>query len=249
MRKKLIVVLVIMIVSLICYMRNVYDIIVRNSRSCVENSSYTSDNIRDIMTSKKDKVVVIDAGHGGNDPGKVGVHNELEKDINLSIAYMLKDKMVDAGFSVLMTRTSDDGLYNIYDKNKKMSDLRKRVEIINTSEAVCLISIHQNSFSSSNERGAQVFYYNTSELSNKLAKFVQKSMKEYHDVNNTRQEKSNGSYYILKKTYKPAIIVECGFLSNGEEAYKLTTKKYQESIATSICNGVVSWANDIIESE
>jgi len=204
------------------------------------------ENIRQILVSDMDKTIVIDPGHGGHDPGKVGVHNELEKDINLEIAYRLKDKLIKSGFSVIMTRTKDEALNDIYDKNKKMGDLRKRIEIINTSGAICLVSIHQNSFTSEREKGAQVFFYGNSEMSKDLACGIQDRLKVDYDENNTRKYKSNNSYYLLKKSCIPSIIVECGFLSNEYEASMLVKKACQEEIAQAINNGIIMWANGII---
>ncbi len=209
----------------------------------------TDKQIRDKLLSKEDKIVVIDAGHGGKDPGKIGIHNEIEKDINLSIAYILKNKLIKSGFSVIMTRTGDEGLDSIYDKNKKMSDMRKRTEIINLAGAVCMVSVHQNSYVSEKEHGAQSFYYTTSDVSKSLARAIQESMKANCDGNNSRMEKANDSYYILKKSVIPSVIVECGFLSNDREARMLASASYQYKVAEAIKLGVIKWANDIIEGK
>ena len=248
-KKLKVAILVVFVVCLICYIRNVISIIMMSKSEPVINEVAricSKDEVRERLMSKRDKIVVIDAGHGGNDPGKVGVHNELEKDINLSIAYILKDKLIKSGFSVIMTRTGDDGLYDVNDTNKKVSDMKKRVEIINLAEAICMVSIHQNSYTSSSEHGAQSFYYSTSDISKELAIFIQESMKKNYDANNKRMEKSNDSYFILKKSFIPAVIVECGFLSNEEEANKLTTPKCQYKVAEAIKLGIIKWANDII---
>ena len=247
--KKKILIIIVVAAGLICYGRNIYSVIVSNKTGRIESTlkcDMGAEKIREILLSSKDKIIIVDAGHGGKDPGKVGIHNELEKDINLSIAMKLKDRLLEQGFSVIMTRTKDEGLYSEYDRNKKMADLRKRVEIVNSSDALCMVSIHQNSFTSSRERGSQVFYYSTSDLSEGLAKCVQNSLKEKINKDNKREEKSNGSYYLLKKTYKPAVIVECGFLSNGEEATKLSDEKYQGEIARAICEGIINWANGFL---
>ena len=251
-KKFKIVLLVVFLVCLVCYIKNVISII-KSTRSAQVIGDETvvcgRVEVRKRLMSKNDKIVVIDAGHGGNDPGKVGVHNELEKDINLSIAYILKEKLLKSGFSVIMTRTGDDGLYNMNDTNKKISDMNKRVEIINSSNAICLVSIHQNSYISCNEHGAQSFYFRTSDISKELASSIQDSMIRNYDVNNKRMEKANDSYYILKKSYVPAVIVECGFLSNEEESRKLTMPKCQYKIAEAIKLGIIKWANEIINEK
>lgn len=184
------------------------------------------------------KVIVIDAGHGGFDPGKVGIHNELEKDINLEIALKLKKILEKNNFKVIMTREEDKGLYQEGDSNKKRTDMRKRVEIVNSSGAVLAISIHQNSYPQESVKGAQVFYHGESEEGKKLAGLVQQKIKETINDGNHRVEKANGSYYMLKKTECPIIIVECGFLSNSVEAQLLTQEAYQEKMACAIQLGI-----------
>jgi N-acetylmuramoyl-L-alanine amidase len=246
---KKIIIIGILAILVIVYGKHVYETVVSVKNSVVESASTVDDKarIKEILTSDKDKVVIVDPGHGGMDPGKVGVHEELEKDINLSIAHKLKDRLLSCGFSVLMTRTDNDALYDATARNKKMADLNKRVEIVNSSDAVCLVSIHQNSFTSSDQKGAQVFYYTTSLLSQGLAKQVQDTLKTNIAPDNKRVEKENNAYYLLKKTYKPGIIVECGFLSNPEEASLLATEVYQQKLADSVCEGIVKWANGIID--
>ena len=240
---------IVLLILLVIYIRNIYDIICDNKSTNGESYQYQNiEDIRKILKSKKDKIIVIDPGHGGVDPGKVGNNNELEKNINLSIAFKLRDYLVSHGFSVIMTRNSDIGLYSDTDRNKKNSDLRNRVNLINESDAIAVVSIHQNSFASEKERGAQVFYHEKSIISKNMAKDVQEALKEYHDKDNKRVEKANTSYYILKKTIKPTIIIECGFLSNYEEAKNLITDTYQDNVAKAIGNGIVVWANKILAS-
>jgi N-acetylmuramoyl-L-alanine amidase len=116
--------------------------------------------------TKQDKkiTIVLDAGHGGRDPGKVGINGAEEKKINLSIALKLKELLDQNDINVILTREDDNGLYSENDRNRKQADMRKRVEIINNSDAVAVISIHQNSFPQEDQKGAQVFYYSHSKL-------------------------------------------------------------------------------------
>lgn len=191
--------------------------------------------------SEKDenkKIVVIDPGHGGFDPGKVGVNDVLEKDINLSISQKLKEKLEAEGIEVLMTRSEDCGLYSSTDSNKKRTDMQKRVEIINTSNATIAVSIHQNSFSQESSKGAQVFYHESSEKGKMLGETLQEVIKSEIADGNHRVAKSNDSYYMLRKTQCPLVIVECGFLSNYEEAKLLTEDEYQDKMATAILDGI-----------
>lgn len=198
---------------------------------------------------EKDKItIVIDAGHGGFDPGKVGVNNALEKEINLSIAKKLKSFLEQNDIKVIMTREDDNGLYKESDKNKKREDLKNRVAIINSSNAVLAISIHQNSFPQEKYKGTQVFYHEKSEDGKILADIIQERIKKSLKDDNKRMAKSNDSYYMLKKSNCPLIIVECGFLSNWEEATLLCDDFYQEKMAWAIHLGVMEYINkNIIE--
>ena len=182
--------------------------------------------------------IVLDVGHGGFDSGKNGVNGELEKDINLQIALKLKKVLEDNGISVVMTREDDQGLYDENASNKKAQDLQRRCDMINDEKPLMTISIHQNSYTSPEIRGAQVFYYTTSSESQKLAETIQKTLIEQVDPENHREAKANDSYYLLKKTDSVIVIVECGFLSNPQEAEKLADEEYQQKMADAICIGV-----------
>ena len=179
-------------------------------------------------------VIAIDAGHGGSDPGKVGINDKLEKEINLSIALKLEQLLKKNDIEVIMTRTEDVGLYNEGDSNKKRTDMKKRVEIINESNADMCISIHQNSYTSQNVTGAQVFYYEKSDHGNKLANIMQNSLIEQVDNTNRRKAKLNNNYYMLLHVDCPSVIIECGFLSDWNEATKLADDYYQDEIAEAI---------------
>ena len=190
------------------------------------------------MTAKGTKAkVVIDAGHGGFDPGKVGTQNTLEKDINLAIAKKVEKILRESGYTVYMTRTEDKALGDESGKSKKITDLKNRVKMINEAEPAVAVSIHQNSFSAGTS-GAQVFYYTGSEQGKKLAGILQQTVKEIIGDGNRRVEKANSSYYMLKKITCPFAIVECGFLSNPTEESLLRDEKYQQKMAKGICEGI-----------
>lgn len=191
--------------------------------------------------------IVIDPGHGGRDPGKVGVNGALEKDINLTIALRLKDLLEQNDINIIMTRTEDEGLYSESDSNKKRTDLNNRINIINSSNAVFSISIHQNSFSQENVKGAQVFYHALSEQGMNLAMTLQEQLKETIKDGNHRKAKSNTSYYMLKHTTCPLVIVECGYLSNYTEAELLINEEYQEKLAWAIHLGIMKHLNNEIK--
>ena len=192
--------------------------------------------VRRAMAPAEQKVVAIDPGHGGWDPGKSGTSGEDEKDINLSISLLLGKYLQLGGAEVVYTRTEDEAL-----GSKKRSDMDSRKEIIDGCGADILICIHQNAFTSSGVKGAQVFYYGKSEDGRALAEAIQKSLVENVDPKNTRAAKSNTSYYILKNTHVPAAIVECGFLSNPGEEAKLNSEEYQEKLAWAIYIGIIDY--------
>lgn len=187
--------------------------------------------------------VGIDAGHGGIDPGKVGVHDVLEKDINLAIAFYLKEFLEQNDIEVVMTRTEDKGLYEESDSHKKTADLRRRLALLEEEQVAFTVSIHQNSFSGSSSKGAQVFYYDTSEEGKKLSDCIQRQIVKGLQAENHRQIKANKEYYMLKNSKRPLVIVECGFLSNPEEEQLLTEEHYQEKMAWAIHLGVMEYLN------
>lgn len=186
--------------------------------------------------------VVVDAGHGGDDPGKIGVGGVLEKDINLSIARRVRDYLEQQDITVVMTREKDEMLSG-EGNGKKTADMKRRVEIINEAKADLTVSIHQNSYPSAKVHGAQVFYYKDSEQGKRLAALLQDSLREKVDPDNHRQIKENTNYYLLKKTTLPIAIVECGFLSSPEEAEMLTQEEYQDRIAWAVCLGILQYLN------
>lgn len=187
--------------------------------------------------------VCVDAGHGGGDPGKIGVNDELEKDINLQIAYKVKNLLEQQDVKTVMLRKQDGNLADQDAKNQKVSDMQNRVAAIEESGAQLTISIHQNSYPDPSVKGAQVFYYSESEEGRRLAETIQKSLTDRLNDGNTREAKANDSYYMLKKTPTPTVIVECGFLSNYEESALLSEDMYQERIAWAIVMGIMQYLN------
>ena len=199
-----------------------------------------------VMSSRVEKetvCIVLDAGHGGDDPGKVGINGALEKDLNLQITRRVKKLLETEGIRVVMTRTDEGGLYDAESENKKVQDMKRRVEIIEEESPVLTVSIHQNSYPEEYVRGAQVFFYKDSMESGRAAEIMQKSLKERVEPENKREAKANASYYLLKKTPSPIIIVECGFLSNMDEAGKLTEESYQERVAWAVFMGIMQTLN------
>ncbi|MCM1046812.1 MAG: N-acetylmuramoyl-L-alanine amidase [Clostridiales bacterium] len=212
------------------------------SLSTPQTTQTTSDKF---ITKREKPCVVIDAGHGGIDPGKVGINGALEKDINLEIAKKLQQFLEQEDVEVVLTREFDAGLYDENASNKKVQDMKRRVELIETTKPVVTVSIHQNSYHEEYVHGAQTFYYTGSEQSRILAEKIQQVLLNGLDKDNTREAKANDSYYLLKKTSSPIVIVECGFLSNRDEAQKLDSDYYQEKLAWAIHMGILQYLNEL----
>ena len=207
----------------------------------------TYSEVAEVFSNASDKQivkVVIDPGHGGNDPGGIGVSGVLEKDVNLSVALFLKENLEQQGIEVVMTRETDQGLYSETAKNKKKEDLAKRIQIIEESRPDFVLCIHQNIFTDAKYSGAQVFYYEKSEEGAKLASAIQDQLIAGVDPSNNRVPKTNMNYYMLKQSPVPIVIVECGFLSNIEEEAKLGTLEYQRDLAWNIYLGTMHYLNE-----
>lgn len=204
-------------------------------------------NIFDSQINEKEGkqvVIVIDPGHGGRDPGKIGVNGALEKDINLSISLKLKSLLEQNDITVVMSRVEDVGLYSETDSNKKNADLKARIDIIRNSNADLAISIHQNSFTEEYVKGAQVFYHAKSVKGKLLAETLQAQLIETMADGNHRKAKPNDNYYMLKKTDCPFVIAECGYLSNNQESALLLNDDYQEKIAWAIHLALLQFINN-----
>ncbi|MGN0490662.1 N-acetylmuramoyl-L-alanine amidase [Ruminococcus sp.] len=202
--------------------------------------SVSTENVKSMPT------IVIDAGHGGEDGGAVSDSGVLEKDINLSIANDTSALLYLFGFDVTQTRTTDIALDNGEDtiRKRKVSDMKKRLGIFNSSEENAIISIHQNKFSESKYHGTQIFYSPNNEKSKQLADSIKFSVKGLLQPDNEREcKKADSGIYLLKNTNNPAVIVECGFISNEEECYNLLNSEYQKQMAFSITAGFLSYYN------
>lgn len=181
--------------------------------------------------------IVLDAGHGGRDGGSVGVNGTIEKEINLRYTLALKEKLVSAGYRVELTRKTDDGLYLESAKNKKMSDLNARMEIIKRANPNLVISIHMNSFSSPSAHGASTYYRSGDESGQIVSDLIQQSLNTYLGAPSTTGKV--GDYYILNESYYTAVLIECGFLSNPEEEHLLNTDEYLEKFVDAVYNAIL----------
>ena len=192
----------------------------------------------------KEKVIVIDAGHGGADPGMVGIGGLEEKGINLAVSMKLKESLEDQGFTVVMTRTEDQGLYQEGARNKKVQDMQNRIEIMEKAKPLLAVSVHQNSYTEESVKGPQVFYYESSAEGQKLAVSIQNALNTELSVERPRKEKGNTSYFLLKKSPCVLNIVECGFLTNEKEAELLQTEEYQQTIVEAVTKGIVQYVRE-----
>lgn len=215
---------VLIILVVLCYTAGEY------LRQKIQESRETVGDIQ-----RNENMVVIDAGHGGKDPGKIAVNESLEKEINLEIALKIKKNLEKENIEVVMTRTTDERL-----SDTQVGDLKERVKLINEQNPVLAVSIHQNSYQDESVKGPQVFYYTDSKEGEAAAGFIQKALMEM-DEENTKQIKANRTYYLLKNTEVPVVIAECGFLSNYEEAEKLVSQEYQETVAAAITEGILAY--------
>lgn len=207
----------------------------------LSSGAFTEDEQMAASAEAKEITIAIDAGHGGDDPGKVGINKVLEKEINLAISKKLEACLKKQKIRVEMTRQSDEGLYDASSRNKKQEDMRRRCEKIDQADPLFTVSIHQNSYTSESVHGPQVFYYTHSTEGQEIAKSIQDALNEGLQVDRPREIKANDTYYLLKKTKKPTVIVECGFLSNESEAALLATEEYQEKVAQAICQGILGY--------
>lgn len=202
-----------------------------------------------LLASKEAKesrgVIVIDSGHGGIDPGVVGIGDIEEKDINLRIAKYLSAYLEKEGYETALTRTGDKGLYEEESRNKKIQDMQNRCALIQELEPLLTVSIHQNSYQDPAVCGPQVFYYTGSEEGERLAGYIQEELNSDLEVQRPRTEKGNSTYYLLKKSRGTLNIVETGFLTNPREAKLLNTKEYQKKCAKAICGGILKFLKTV----
>lgn len=191
------------------------------------------------------QTVIIDAGHGGDDGGAIGIDGTVEKDINLDIALKLEKLLKFYGFDVIMTRTEDimtcdDGLDSL--RKRKVSDIHNRFDVLEKNPDAVFISIHQNKFEDNSQHGTQVFYSGNNDESKLLAESIQNSIVSVLQPDNSRVVKKSGSgIYLLYHAKLPAVLVECGFISNPAEVKRLNDEKYRMKIAILIADGLIKY--------
>lgn len=196
-------------------------------------------------SSSDKKRILIDPGHGGEDGGTVGINGVLEKDLNLSLSEVLGTVLQFSGYEVIMTRTEDKLLYDTnedYKGRKKILDLKNRLEIAQKTEPDIFIGIHMNAFPEQKYSGLSLYYSKNTSASKNAAEIIRSDVKNSLQPNNNREIKAaNSSIYILNKITCPAVLIECGFLSNAEECEKLSSYSYRHKLSLVFYSSLVSF--------
>ncbi len=207
----------------------------KNQANALPSGSYSTD---------KSITVIIDPGHGGEDPGAIA-NGTIEKGINLSVAQKLNDFLSLSGVEVVMTR-KDDALLGSGDKigSKKKEDLNTRLKLLEDTENAILVSIHMNKFETASAHGLQTFYSVNNKESELLAISIQNASKFLDSTNNRDIKPATESIYLLDNAYKPAVLVECGFLSNKTDAQNLSNDDYQTKLAYTLYLGIVNYLGE-----
>ncbi len=200
------------------------------------------DRAQPVSVAPADPLILIDPGHGGADGGAVAPDGTQEKDINLAISLPLSDMLRIMGYSVSMTRTTDEMVGGVGStmRERKVSDTKNR--LAQAEQATVTISIHQNKFTQSQYDGAQVFYSGNHEESRPLAAAIRESIIGLLQPDNTRElKKGDSNIYLLDKASRPVVLVECGFLSNDAELQKLKNPDYQRQMAFAVAGGILQY--------
>jgi N-acetylmuramoyl-L-alanine amidase len=214
--------------------------------SSQKDNSQTGSVSSSISETSLEKTVIIDPGHGGSDPGATGVGGVVEKDLNLIIAKKLQSTLDQAGFAIIMTREDDRSIYDagsISLAEMKDSDLNNRIMIIKEHPHAIFISIHQNSDTNATYFGTQVYYSANNPNSKILAKMIQAEVKKELEPNNTRNVHPPGILRVLLKAPTPAVLIECGFISNQDDARNLQNGDYQDELVSKITKATSDFYN------
>ena len=187
--------------------------------------------------------IVLDAGHGLPDGGAVSKNGISEEQINLQIVLKLQELLESSGCNVVLTRSDENGIYDANAKSKKASDLKNRIDIINSSGADCLVSIHLNKIPQQQYYGWQSFYQKDNDESKALAKSIQSSLNYSTGIDNKRQSLPISNIYLMDNSNIPSTLIECGFLSNKAECAMLQDDEYQNKLTWGIYTGIMDFLN------
>ena len=195
----------------------------------------------------KEKIIILDAGHGGKDSGAIGVNGVYEKDLNLEYALEIGKMLEEKGYIIVYTRTDDRMLYTEEEDVfgiRKISDLKNRCKVAEKYPDSTFISIHMNSFGASKYSGLQVYYSKENEKSINLANSIQYKVKSALQPENNRVVKAAEGMYVLENIPNTAVLIECGFLTNKDECEKLSEKEYKKELCFSIVCGIIEYIEE-----
>ena len=206
-----------------------------------------------VIADKSEKpVIIVDPGHGGPDGGGVGINGAVEKDINLSISKYLGSLLNLSGFEVVYTRTEDVSIYDegtVGLRNQKISDMENRLEIIEKYPDSIFFSIHQNQYTDSSYFGGQMFYTTNNKNNFRLATIMQEKFAQLQTGNDREVKLIDNGLYLFKDTKQPALLIECGFLSNKKDAENLSNSEYQKKVAFTIYRGLMDYLAEVENKE
>ncbi len=209
-----------------------------------EGRFYSDEYMSAMQALSEREIIIIDAGHGGEDPGTIGVNGRYEKDLNLEVALMLGEMLSEKGYAVIYTRTEDKLLYTEEENIKgirKICDLKNRCKIAAEYPSAIFLSIHMNYYKNSKFDGLQVYYSTENQDSRILADKIQNSVKNNLQHENNRTVKRGDNIYLLENTDNPSVLIECGFISNEEECKKLSEKEYQKQLCSALICAIIEY--------
>ncbi len=213
----------------------------------VEIKNEKSNTVFHPYSPKSEIIVIIDPGHGGEDGGAIGVNGCLEKDINLQISKKLYQQLTEKGIKSILTRTTDTLLYDKssdYQGQKKKLDMQARKAIVDKTENAIFISIHQNTFSVEKYNGFQAYYSTENQNSKGLSEILEKTVKEQLQPQNKRTSKPSDGIFLLDNVNCPAVLLECGFLTNKKECELLCNEEYQNKLVKALSNGIEKYCKN-----
>ena len=224
-----------------------YLIIITVVIGAVFSGSVSRNNSAIQSSSENTTVIILDAGHGGIDGGAVAADGTAEKNLNLDIVLKMQTYLEKLGYKIILTRSEDISIHSSdaqTTREKKVSDLHNRLDIIKSNPDSVFVSVHQNYYTQSKYSGTQVFYSVNNPQSEKLALCIQNSVVSSLQPDNTRKIKPSGnSIFLLSNSDVPSVLVECGFLSNSAETEKLKNENYRMQMAEYICKGIIDYIN------
>ena len=198
------------------------------------------------------QIIIIDPGHGGPDGGGIGINGTIEKDVNLNISKYLGSLLNISGYEVVYTRTEDVSIYDEGTeglRNQKISDMENRLEIIKKYPDSIFFSIHQNQYTDSSYFGGQMFYTTNNSSNFRLATIMQEKFAELQEGTDREVKLIDNGLYLFKNTEQPALLIECGFLSNVKDAENLSNPEYQKKVAFTIYRGLTEYLTEVQNKE